>query len=540
MRLLSFLFLLLTFETFKLSAAPASGRPIRITDPNGQQVEVVAVGDEHSRHFFFAESGEPVSWLPSVVQRIGVQPIKSGLQVFNAAHSRRTDGDSPAPKFLVILVDFPDRPFTTGNPAEAFQEIMNSNEMPARGSYASAKKYYEEQSNGIFQPQFDVVGPITMSQNAVHYASVGIDDSPTGQVVQEACQQIEDQIDFTEYDLDGNGVCDNIYIFFAGKGQADGGGLTTIWPHSARMDADWGISLVVDGVKISNYACSAELNGSGAFSGIGTFCHEFCHVLGLPDLYYTGVPHPSSFSLMASGNYNGNGYYPPKLSVYERFALGWVEPEEITQSQWITLTPSTDDVDSRIVKTVSENEYFLLENRQREGWDLYLPGHGLLVWHIDFDQEAWNNNVPNADRNHQRVYLVRADNNLNGYPNAASPFPGTKGVETFDATTTPAFLDWNGNPVDCALSTIAETPSGNITFRAETSNAAIDRIEADGIGSWPDSSEVLSNPWASPNSSATPRIFTLDGRELLVSSSLPRGIYLQVNPTGVKTLLQIP
>lgn len=534
----------LTLRVGTASAAPASGRPFIATAPDGREVEVIAIGDEHSRHFVYAGSGLKVDWLPAVTQTIGVTPLKKELLVNDAAQpyvhplplhqiglsgqavttskaSPSGTSEEASAKFLVILVDFPDRPFTTANPPAAFEEIMNGEEMPARGSYASARRYFEEQSQGLFIPDFEVVGPVTMSRNASYYASVGVDDSPTGKVVMEACQQLENVLDFTRYDLDSDGVCDNIYIFFAGKGQADGGGSTTIWPHSARLDADWGITLDVDGVRISNYACSAELNGAGRFSGIGTFCHEFCHVLGLPDLYYSGVPHPQYFSLMASGNYNGDGYYPPNLSSYERYALGWLSPEQIICTDWITMEPMPENANAKIVKTGNENEYFLLENRQKEGWDRYLPGHGLLIWHIDFDDSAWENNIPNADRNHQRVFLVRANNNLNGYPGASAPFPGTSGVDSFGPYTTPAFTDWEGRPVDCALSTISETASGNITFHAATSRAAID--------------EIISDPTSPSYTNLPDGLYTLDGRRLssstpssLTSLHLSPGIYIRV------------
>lgn len=524
------------------SAAPASGRPIIVTAPDGQEVEVTPVGDEHSRRFIYTQSGLPEDWLPAGSQSIGVRPLSKNLLgrlsnptiEFNrnlsggsvdataVNHAASIDYTANASqestgKFLVILVDFPDRPFVTADAHTAFEDIMNSDQMPVRGSYASARKYFEEQSMGQFSPDFDVVGPVTMSRNASYYASVGVDDSPTGKVVKEACEQLEDQLDFSDYDLDGDGICDNIYLFYAGKGQADGGGSNTIWPHSARLDIDWGIFVDVDGVRISNYACSAELNGSGRFSGIGTFCHEFCHVLGLPDLYYSGVAHPQYFSLMASGNYNGGGYYPPNLSAYERYALGWLTPEDLLNSEWITMEPMPENADVKIVRTGAENEYFLLENRQQQGWDSYLPGHGLLIWHIDYDPQAWADNIPNADRNHQRVFLVRANNNLNAYPGAAAPFPGTSGVDTFDATTSPAFTDWAGNPVDCALSTISETPSGNITFQATTSGAGI----------FSPSSDLD----ASPATALPDGIYTLQGHLLSTSTDHPGltpGIYIRV------------
>ena len=105
-------------------------------------------------------------------------------------------------------------------------------------------------------------------------------------MVVEACKAIDGQVDFRDYDLYGNGEVDSVYFIYAGKGEADGGDAGTIWPHSWNL-SDQGRSLNLDGVDIQGYACSPELDGSGKLNGMGTPCHEFAHVLGLPDLYCT-------------------------------------------------------------------------------------------------------------------------------------------------------------------------------------------------------------------------------------------------------------
>ena len=174
----------------------------------------------------------------------------------------------------------------------------------------------------------------------------------------------------------------------------------------------------MDGVKIERYTVSQEVYGQSAVAvGIGTFVHEFGHVLGLADHYNNGstasmgyTNNVGNWDLMASGSYNDDQNCPPTYSAFERYSLGWETPVELTATadSLVTLSPYTDDGQCYRVSVPNEKgEYFLIENRQQKSWDTYLPGHGVLVWHIDEDQSVWDNNQPNADANHQHVDIVR-------------------------------------------------------------------------------------------------------------------------------------
>lgn len=532
--------LLLLCGAFNASGAPASGIPVRMKTPGGEEIWVRAVGDENCRHFETLD-GEIVSWLPQVRQSLA--PVPQGKRLFpyllkqrpevsalpsggEAASPLRVEtesGERPA-RFLVVLVDFPDRPFSVDLPYEKFNELMNGENYTEGGTCGSARRYFQDNSAGQFNPCFDVVGPVRMANNARYYASVGLDDSPATKMVIEACSYLENELDFSDYDLDGDGVCDNVYFFFAGKGQADGGGTSTIWPHSATLSA-FGKTLTVDNVKIENYACSPEQNGRGQFTGIGTFCHEFCHVLGLPDLYYNGSFHPGPYSLMASGNYNNNGYTPPALSCFERLSLGWITPEEIREDGILEIKPLHLSNSARKVTSANPDEYYLFENRRQEGWDAYLPGHGMLAWHIEYDPQAWEDNLVNTSKR-RLVDLVRADGPYSS--GTALPFPGSADVTAFDFTTSPSFSTNSGASMGVSLSSIEETPEGNITLRASVSGASVAPIV-------PDTPSV--HPVA---------LYNISGHLLLSNpspsqlSSLPPGLYILRNADGSASKLLIP
>ena len=193
------------------------------------------------------------------------------------------------------------------------------------GATGSARDYYYDNSNGVFEPIFDVYGPIKLSQNMAYYGandSSGNDKNPE-QAVKEACQAIDNIVDFSNYDLDGDGEVDLVYMVYAGKGEADGGSSNTIWPHQWNLSSA-GVNLILDGKTVDRYACGSELNGSGSIDGLGTICHEFGHAMGLPDFYDTDYDTNGQgrtlldYSLMDSGSYNNDGWTPPYLNMEER------------------------------------------------------------------------------------------------------------------------------------------------------------------------------------------------------------------------------
>lgn len=355
---------------------------------------------------------------------------------------------------LVILIQFSDTKFTTMDDAKTYYEGLLNEEgfTHANGANGSARDFYMASSNGKFRPTFDVVGPITMPNTCSYYGSnVGGDDNYTriADMIYEAVKEADETVDFTQYDTDGDGYIDNIYFFYAGFGEADSNKANTIWPHSYSWDEflTYGYTtkqLVVDGKKMGSYACSQEINGSNPTMpvGIGTVSHEFGHVIGLPDLYdiYYGATTftPGEFDAMDLGSYNNDQNTPPIFSAYERGELGWLDYTVLEAgTDTVSLLPDVKDSNMAYVVPVegtNGREFFVLENRQQKGWDEYIPGHGMLMWHIDIDTTVWASNSVNTVGSHQRIDIVEADNRRTNASTSGDPFPGTANVTRWTMT----------------------------------------------------------------------------------------------------------
>lgn len=366
---------------------------------------------------------------------------------------------------LVILVQFADTKFSTVG-SDAYQFFDNMLNEPgftySNGANGSARDFYLNSSNGRFQPKFDVIGPVTLPEKYSYYgANKGSSvDNPVRleEFVREACKLADPSVDFSQYDHNQDGFIDNIYFFYAGKGEADSGDGNAIWPHSAYYSdiaSQAGAaqtSLKLDGVEVGNYTCSNEINGTIITpqpAGIGTFVHEFGHVLGLADHYDVnyGITTfaPGYFDTMAQASYNNNGNTPAAFSAYERACLGWLDLTVLKNGvDTLNVLPDLNDSNKAYVVPVggtNDQEYFIMENRQQKGWDAFIPGHGMLLWHIDYDAKAWEKNELNITGTHQRVDIVEADNKLTDNTRSGDPFPGTSNVTQCNLTS------WAGGKV---------------------------------------------------------------------------------------------
>ena len=378
-------------------------------------------------------------------------------------------------KAIVILVEFRDVRFNSSyDPKEYFTKMLNEDGFsdPVYGGTGSAAQYFRENSMGVFEPEFDVYGPVRVSRDMAYYGSNDRNgnDEHIGDLVKEACDKLDSTVDFSQYDRDGDGVIDNIFIFYAGYGEATGGGPDTIWPHAFNM-TDLGFpALMYDGVMLYTYGCSNEWEGSpstpGRPDGVCTFVHEFSHVMGLPDLYSTtntGAFTPGSWSILDQGSYNNDGITPPNYGAFERYALGWVKPREIDRPLNATLQPIAENA-CGIIRTHRDNEFFLLENRQKVGWDLYIPHHGMLIWHIDYDEKSWSDNTVNNAQGHQGVDIVEADGTQSEASRTGDAFPGNARVTEFTPSTNPAMKAWDGTEINYPITEITES-NRLITFK---------------------------------------------------------------------------
>lgn len=500
-------------------AIPAYPKPLKVKQADGSWLTIQMRGDEHG-HYVLTSDGIPLvfnarqknyeyaDWKDGKVQASGIKAAEASertakvkafvenqdrsaiLESFKRARlqqlqqtlsSRRNAslkvGSNPQKEklnnfptigevhSLVILVQFADTKFSTvGSDAhQFFNNMLNEPGFTySNGANGSARDFYLNSSNGRFQPQFDVIGPVTLPEKYSYYgANKGSSvDNPVRleEFVREACTLADPSVDFSQYDHNQDGFIDNIYFFYAGKGEADSGDGNALWPHSAYYSdiaSQAGAaqtSLKLDGVEVGNYTCSNEINGTIITpqpAGIGTFVHEFGHVLGLADHYDVnyGITTfaPGYFDTMAQASYNNNGNTPAAFSAYERACLGWLDLTVLKNGvDTLNVLPDLNDSNKAYVVPVggtNDAEYFIMENRQQKGWDAFIPGHGMLLWHIDYDAKAWEKNELNITADHQRVDIVEADNKLTDNTRAGDPFPGTSNVTQCNLTS------WAGGKV---------------------------------------------------------------------------------------------
>lgn len=329
-------------------------------------------------------------------------------------------------KGLVVLVDFKNKKFADGHDLEYYKNVINGKDFSdeEEGYVGSVRDYFLAQSNGQFELDFDVVGPVTMSKNSGYYGGDGAyqKDEKVYEMIKEACDGIQDQVNLKDYDWDGDGEADQVFFLYAGLGQASGGSPGTIWPHESELRY-WpcGVLSYSTG-KINTYACANELQpetqGSSRYisAGIGTICHEFSHCLGFADMYDTtggGGYGMSVFDVMDQGSYNGNGFVPCNYTAFERIYAGWVEAIELIDPATVKDMKSVSDYGRPFImyNYKNTNEYFLMENRQNTGWDKGLYGsNGLLIVHVNYVPSRWaNNSVNSSAEKIQCCTVVNAD-----------------------------------------------------------------------------------------------------------------------------------
>lgn len=329
-------------------------------------------------------------------------------------------------KGLVVLVDFKNKKFADGHDLEYYKNVINGKDFSdeEEGYVGSVRDYFLAQSNGQFELDFDVVGPVTMSKNYGYYGNDGAyqKDEKVYEMIKEACDGIQDKVNLKDYDWDGDGEADQVFFLYAGLGQASGGTASTIWPHESELRY-WpcGVLSYSTG-KINTYACANELQpetqGSSRYisAGIGTICHEFSHCLGFADMYDTtggGGYGMSVFDVMDQGSYNGNGFVPCNYTAFERIYAGWVEAIELDAPATVKDMKSVSDYGRPFImyNYKNTNEYFLMENRQNTGWDEGLYGsNGLLIVHVNYVPSRWaNNSVNSSAEKIQCCTVVNAD-----------------------------------------------------------------------------------------------------------------------------------
>lgn len=452
-------------------------------------------------------------------------------------------------KGLVVLVDFKNKKFADGHDLEYYKNVINGKDFSdeEEGYVGSVRDYFLAQSNGQFELDFDVVGPVTMSKNYGYYGNDGAyqKDEKVYEMIKEASDGIQDKVNLKDYDWDGDGEADQVFFLYAGLGQASGGSAGTVWPHESELRY-WpcGVLSYSTG-KINTYACANELQpetqGSSRYisAGIGTICHEFSHCLGFADMYDTtggGGYGMSVFDVMDQGSYNGNGFVPCNYTAFERIYAGWVGAIELIDPATVKDMKSVSDYGRPFImyNYKNTNEYFLMENRQNTGWDKGLYGsNGLLIVHVNYVPSRWaNNSVNSSAEKIQCCTVVNADGSretTNQYSLQGDLYPyEVKGVtmnDEFTDESEPAAKLYNKNSDGSSVLGIPITQikrsKGSISFLVcggddknvidNTFNGVVDGING-----------VTVVKKATDN-----RIYSIDGRYLGTdASALGKGIYV--------------
>ena len=336
-------------------------------------------------------------------------------------------------KIPVILVEFSDVEFSVENPKATFDKYLNGKELfnketdPEMGqNYASVAKYFKDMSFGKFEPEFEVYGPVNLGKPLATYGAGYSSEENMGLLLTDACTAVDDEVDFTQYDSNDDGNIDLIYIIYAGFSQSIAGNSTDcIHPKSGYLS----LAKSFDGMDVKRYGVNNELNGTPAdqangpiINGIGLFCHEFSHCMGLPDLYPKSGSIAEAcinqnmdyWSLMDAGEYTANGYRPTAYTAWERERLGWMEIGTLTGPSNVELK-SLDEGGAafRIYndKDDTGHEYYIVENVQNNGWNKNLFGNGLMVTHVDYlsSQFSLGGCKVNNTGGHPRMHVMAAD-----------------------------------------------------------------------------------------------------------------------------------
>lgn len=459
---------------------------------------------------------------------------------------------------LIILVQFSDVKFKSSDPQAAFTRYMNEEGYHENGMHWSVRDYYVANSMGAFKPTFDVAAPVTLANTRAYYGTLQISydgtnyyDYPDSAFI-EAIKLIKQRgdVDFTLYDNDGDQKVDFVYMIYAGIGEADTGVEDAIWPQAAYVNpiavagncSGWSRNCYY----VSHYACSNEISGNAyahdtstkILAGIGTFVHEYGHVLGLPDFYNTEDMNDQStpfiWSLMDMGEYNSYaendllaGTAPPRLTAFERYSLGWLTPRVLEKQNGEITLYGIDQNDAILIPSTNKNEYFFLDYRAKYDEIAPLPNSGMLVWRVSYNASAWDNNKVNV-KDAYRMNLIRSDKDdglqtvRNGWYTyraptledenlKGDPFPGIKDVTEFDE-----FITYAHENLGLRIYDIAETDSA-VTFK----------VKWDGVEGWPSSSSVAES------SSSSSEIVESSSSESSSSSAIVLGVSSSEEITGV-------
>lgn len=537
------LFALLCVAVIEVSAIPAYPHPIEYQLPDGSTVTVRLYGDEFFSYMLTSDGyhlteladGFLYYYTPGIetkgavavrasdprrrtaAERSYVNSLRSGVDnnflemgrqaaeirratmtvnkegEFAPFMSRATKNSSTralAASSLVVLCQYKDVKFQASSTKKAFENMLNQKGYSVNGAIGSARDYFSDNSFGVYAPTFDVSEIVTLDNDMKFYGEQQgkTNDIRPREMIREACVKAAAAgTNFAKYDYDNDGNVDNVFVFYAGYNQAEGGGVNTIWPHRWVLYPGPGATdqrVTLNGKVVDDYACTSELKGAGGLTlcGIGTFVHEYGHVLGLPDFYDTDYEVNGEgeglydISVMCAGGYNDDGNTPVHYNGLERYMVGWNEMKDIKNApEKLKISPINllEGNDVWKIETGNPGEYFYLEARQSSKWDKSLSVGGLLIYHIDRSKNPvggasaasrWESNSLNTIASHQCARIIESVGGLTQRGNHGNMFyPGSNGKTTF-LPGNYGFKAWGGALPSIGLSGITQT-DGTVQLR---------------------------------------------------------------------------
>ncbi|MBP1629798.1 MAG: peptidase [Bacteroidetes bacterium] len=559
-RILALVALLFISISYSLYAIPANNNPITRKQADGRNITFVMNGDEFIKWaksidnytliankegvLVYAQKDENGDLVPSSYIAVNPDERKTDEILFlssiepNLFYSERqislktqariqkttTIDKTPTtgtPNFLVILVNYSDLAFTYTS--SDFQNMINQTNYTTNNSTGSVKDYFFDNSRGLLNPNFTVIGPVTLPHNAAYYGGNDIngDDTNARQMVLDAVTLVDSSINFANFDNDNDGYVDMVHIIYPGLGEHNGGGANAIWAHSWTFPS----GTIFDNTGFYKYSCSSEKQNSTTMDGIGVLCHEMAHVLGLPDFYdtdYSGSGgqsyHLGTWDLMASGGYNNNSKTPPYLSGLERKKLGWTNYSYLTNTSSCTLASIGDSAKVYRIN-ISSNEYYLLENRKKTKWDKYVPNNGLLIFHADSAKIAAKYGI-NANPSDRGFFIETPSADSSKSHTSLATFPNVNNTMDFTSITLPAFQklkNWN-KVYGKSITNITLLADSTITFEFQSSQPSVQTL--------PINTSLISN-----NSATIQGLIVHRG----TSSITQKGFYWSTNPNNVNS-----
>ena len=516
--------MILFFSVSSLFAIPAKPKAITVKQSNGKSLTLILQGDEKvhwaktldgysllkngNGDYVYAvldERGNMVASSvlasnveerdaneQSFVSRLNMDLRYSSSQVTEKINEWNAPQNSPlrtnafpsigTDSLLVILVDFTDLPFTYTN-----QNFVNLVSQHNYNGYGSVKDYYLDNSNNQFNMAIRVVGPYTLPHTMAYYGGNENQNENYQNFVRDVVDLVDPYVDFSHFDNDNDGEVDGIHIIFAGTPESSTGNEDEIWPHRWAL---WMYQVYKDNTLIWTYSCSAEKRNATQMDGIGTMCHEFGHVLGFPDNYDTDYSESGGnsvttgyYDLMASGSYGNDGDTPPYLSAGEKIITNWVTID--------TLSSPRSDVRLRAINGVADtgyyvgipnsDEFFIFEMRKKAGWDLFIPGEGMLIYHGDMTKiNNWLNygdNTINVTPSERGWFIEPSTGETYEGTSAYAPFGSISNINAFSANSPNTPHLNNGTYVDISVTDIQYTSTNTMSFDFGNINIVAPNVE---------------------------------------------------------------